>query len=155
MADFEKVKKGLECCTSFDSADQTCMVCPFENDCVEKQRNTKLLQDALELIEEQKAQIDKLNKNFQNVVIGHTKYVLGTKKETRHNITARFIGQDHSMWFRTGRIYKLWLIVRNGELYISRRYGNAWAIPYDTMKGLLKNWEILDGMIGEDGEQDG
>ena len=153
MADFEKVTNALECHQTFKSISGcNCPKCPYDKDgldnCLDNLRD-----DALALIKEQKAQIDKLNKNFQNVVIGHTKYVLGTKKETRHNITARFIGQDHQMWFRTGRIYKLWLIVRNGELYISRRYGNAWAIPYDTIKGLLKNWEILDGMIGEDGEQ--
>lgn len=51
--DREKVIKGLECCTSFDSVDQTCMACPFENDCVGKQRNTQLLHDALALLKEQ------------------------------------------------------------------------------------------------------
>ena len=141
MADFEKVRATLELCMDKNSR---CWDCLYHGDCF------AFKTDVLELINEQKAQIDKLNKNFQNVVIGHTKYVLGTKKETRHNITARFIGQDHTKWFRTGRIYKLWLIVRNGELYISRRYGNAWAIPYDKIKGLLKNWEILDGIIGEE-----
>lgn len=53
MTEREKVIKGLECCTSFDSVDKTCMECPFENDCVEKQRNTQLLQDALALLKEQ------------------------------------------------------------------------------------------------------
>lgn len=52
MTDREKVIKGLECCISFDSVDQTCMACPFENDCVEKQRNTQLLHDALALLKE-------------------------------------------------------------------------------------------------------
>ena len=53
MSDREKVIKGLKCCTSFDSVDQTCMACPYENDCVEKQRNTQLLQDTLAMLKEQ------------------------------------------------------------------------------------------------------
>lgn len=54
MPNLAKVIKGLECCTSFDSVDQTCMTCPYENDCVQKQRNTQLLQDTLSLLKAQK-----------------------------------------------------------------------------------------------------
>lgn len=32
MTDIEKVIQGLECCSSLDSVDATCMVCPYYHD---------------------------------------------------------------------------------------------------------------------------
>lgn len=58
MPDREKVIKGLECCTSLDSVDSTCMVCPYNYDgeggesfCL----RGKLMPDAIDLLKEQKA----------------------------------------------------------------------------------------------------
>ena len=58
-------------------------------------------------------------------------------------ITAMFIGSDRSMGFRTGEVYKLWIMKKPNVIYISRRSMNARAIPYDTEKAVRKNWEIM------------
>lgn len=57
-------------------------------------------------------------------------------------ITAVFKGRDGSMGFRKGQEYKLWYFEMNGRFYISRRFDNATAIPYDTMTAIKKNWNI-------------
>ena len=57
-------------------------------------------------------------------------------------ITATFIGKDGSCGFKNGEIYKLWFFNSNWKHYISRPRMNAIAIPYDTMKALMKNWRF-------------
>lgn len=57
MVDREKVIKGLECCAS-----TACRDCPYSSDCVvdEFTGTTYLAADAIELLEEQKHQIEYL-----------------------------------------------------------------------------------------------
>ena len=60
------------------------------------------------------------------------------------NITAKFIGKDGSMGFRNGKTYDLWMMKKQNFIYISRRNMNATAIPYETLRVVEKNWELLD-----------
>lgn len=57
-------------------------------------------------------------------------------------ITAVFKSKDGSMGFHTGQEYKLWYFEKGGRFYISRRFEDATAIPYDTIVAIKKNWEI-------------
>lgn len=64
-------------------------------------------------------------------------------KVVLREITAVFSGKDGSMGFRNGHEYKLWFFEKNGRYYISRRFEDAIAIPYDTMAALRKNWMFV------------
>ena len=63
MADVEKVKKGLECCSLMNG--HACSECPYSSECVayetEYQVGTAhLAADALALLKEQQEEIEKL-----------------------------------------------------------------------------------------------
>ena len=63
-------------------------------------------------------------------------------------ITAVFKGLDGSMGFRRGQEYKLWYFEMNGRFYISRRFDDATAIPYDTIAAIKKKlgYKVNGGM---------
>lgn len=64
-------------------------------------------------------------------------------------ITARFIGEDRSMGFRNGEVYKLQIyngdreggFIRTGVRVVSRGDKNRNCLcDYDNLKGFLDNW---------------
>ena len=55
-------------------------------------------------------------------------------------MVGRFIGEDKSMGFRTGHMYKISTICRDNWL-ILRASGGLWC-PYESLEKLLENWKI-------------
>lgn len=75
MTDNEIIK-ALECCT--DESYENCNECPYSID-TEKCERTKLLEDILDLINHQKAEIERLKKEIQITKDAYT--MLQTKNE--------------------------------------------------------------------------
>ena len=53
---------------------------------------------------------------------------------------ARFIGKDGSCHLERLKIYKIEIIENPSSRYRFRVFVNGLGIPYDTMKGIKKNW---------------
>lgn len=56
-------------------------------------------------------------------------------------MVGRFIGEDKSMGFRTGHIYKFTTTCLGNSL-ILRTSDGLWC-PYGNMEKLLENWKLL------------
>ena len=54
----------------------------------------------------------------------------------------RFIGQDKSMGFRTGQLYRFHTYCRGDWLVLDA--GNGLWCPYGCLEKLLENWDRLE-----------
>ena len=146
MTDREKVLKGLKCCKAknIDYDYDACDRCPY-NGRTGGEGCYILYADALSLLEEvaEKMQYVEEENNFLKSM-QHGCNVVRSAEMKIQKIKAEFIGRDGSMHFRTGKVYDLWFLEKNGRYYISRPRMDATAIPYDTMIAVKKNWNILN-----------
>lgn len=56
---------------------------------------------------------------------------------------AQFIGKDGSCGLKRGQIYRIEIVENPQDRYRFRVWVNGRGIPYDTMNGIRKNWEII------------
>ncbi len=65
MADLDKVLKGLECCDKKYPRNAWCKYCPYEPDCIHDSTCDLLIHDAISVITEQQAEIERLKAQKQ------------------------------------------------------------------------------------------